>query len=182
MTVRKNLSRVAAKWRTLSEAQRVKWMTAASEVKSTSRLGQSGALSGFQLFAKINCTLAQFGGDSVDSPPLRPQFEDLAAEDLVITNTAGTIALKLTCPGDPGNNTIIRGSKPVSQGVEVCKDFRVLGVCPAPAAGVADITELYAARYGTPRVGTKVYLQLNQFVDGWEDLPVTFSAIVPAES
>jgi hypothetical protein len=26
-------------------------------------LGQNGNLSGFQLFAKINCTLAQFGQD-----------------------------------------------------------------------------------------------------------------------
>jgi hypothetical protein len=27
-----------------------------------------------------------------------------------------------------------------------------------------------------PPVGKKVYVRVNQFVDGWEDLPVTFSA------
>jgi len=41
-------------------------------------------------------------------------------------------------------------------------------------------TTLYTARYGVPLVGKKVYGRVNQFVDGWEDLPVTFSAIVPA--
>ena len=41
-------------------------------------------------------------------------------------------------------------------------------------------TTLYTARYGVPPVGKKVYVRVNQFVDGWEDLPVTFSAIVPA--
>src|ERR1035438_338947 len=133
-------------------------MAAASAVKSTSRLGQSGALSGFQLFAKINCTLAQFGQAQVETPPLRPQFADLAPQSLVITNTAGVVPLKLPCLGDPGENTIVRGSKPVSQGIEVCKDFRILGTCPAAVAGSADITSLYTAPYGAPKGGTKVYV------------------------
>ena len=46
--------------------------------------------------------------------------------------------------------------------------------------GSADITALYTARYGVPPVGKKVYVQANQFVDGWEDLLVSFWAIVPA--
>ena len=74
----------------------------------------------------------------------------------------------------------MRGSAPVSQGRETCWDFRVLGLCPAAVQGSADITSLYAARFGAPPAGKKVYIQVNQFVDGWEDLPVTFSAIVPA--
>ncbi len=180
MSVRDNLSRVAAKWRTLTEAQRVEWMAAASAVKSNSRLGQNGTLSGFQLFTKLNCTLVQFGQTEVETPPMRPQFPDLAPQNLVITNAAGVVALKLNCPTDPGDSTIVRGSKPVSQGVEVCKDFRILGTCPAPVAGSSDITGLYTARYGLPKAGTKVYVQVNQVVDGWESLPRTFSAIVPA--
>jgi hypothetical protein len=180
MSVRDNLSRVAGKWRTLTEAQRVEWMAAASAVKSNSRLGQNGALSGFQLFTKLNCTLVQFGHTEVETPPMRPQFPDLAPQNLVITNAAGVVALKLNCPTDPGDSTIVRGSKPVSQGVEVCKDFRILGTCPAPVAGSSDITGLYTARYGLPKAGTKVYVQVNQVVDGWESLPRTFSAIVPA--
>jgi hypothetical protein len=90
------------------------------------------------------------------------------------------VALKLTCLGDPGENTIVRGSKPLSQGIGVCKDFRILGPCPAAVAGSADITGLYTARYGVPKAGTKVYVQVNQVVDGWESLPRTYSAIVPA--
>ena len=39
---------------------------------------------------------------------------------------------------------------------------------------------LYTARYGAPAVGKKVYVQVNQFVNGWESLPATFSGIVPA--
>ena len=180
MGVRTILSRVAARWRALEETQRAAWMAAAKEAKSNPRLGQSGALSGFLLFTKINCTLTQFGQEQLDAPPAQPQFPDLAPASLVITNTAGAIALKLTCPTDPGDNTILRGSAPVSQGRETCSDFRVLGTCPAPVLGSADITALYTARYGVPPVGKKVYVQVNQFVDGWESLPTSFWAIVPA--
>ena len=47
--------------------------------------------------------------------------------------------------------------------------------------GAADITGLYTARYGVPPVGKKVYVRVNQFVDGWESLPTDFWAIVPAD-
>jgi hypothetical protein len=172
-SVRAILTRVTARWRGLQEAQRAAWTAAASGVSP---------LTGNQLFNKINCTLAQFGLDQVEAPPARPQFSSLAPQNLVIANASGAITLKLTCPTSPGENTIVRGSKPVSQGYGKFTDFRVLGACPAPVQGSADITSLYTARYGVPPVGTKVFVSVNQVVDGWEDLPVTFAAIVPASA
>jgi hypothetical protein len=180
MTVRNNLSKVAARWRALQEVQRAAWVAAAKQATSTTRLGQNGTLSGFLLFTKINCTLAQFGLDQVQAPPTRPQFEDLAPQDLVITNTAGVVALKLTCPTSPGENTIVRASAPVSAGRETYRDCRILGTCPAPVQGSSDITALYTARYGAPPAATKVFVQVSQMVNGWEQVPVTFWAIVPA--
>ena len=181
-SVRAILTRVTTAWRGLQESQRAAWTAAASGVNSTSRLGQSGPLTGQQLFNKINCTLAQFGQDQVQVPPARPQFPSLAPQNLVIANASGAITLKLTCPTSPGQGTIVRGSKPVSQGYGKFTDFRVLGMCPAPAQGSANITGLYTARYGVPPVGTKVFVRVSQFVGGWEDLPVTFSAVVPASA
>jgi hypothetical protein len=180
MTVRNNLTKISASWRGLTETQRAAWVAAAKNTKSTSRLGQSGALSGFLLYTKINCTLAQFGQDSVTAPPVRPLFPALAPQALTITNTGGVIALKLTCPTDPGTDTIVRASAPVSQGRETCGSFRIVGTCPTPTLGAADITGLYTSRYGVPPAGTKVFVRVNQNVNGWEDQPVMFSAIVPA--
>jgi hypothetical protein len=179
MSVRKILSKVSAAWRALQEIQRAAWIAAAKDAKSGSRLGQSGSLSGFLLFTKINCTLAQFGQAQLDTPPERPQFLDLAPANLVITNTGGAITLRLTCPTDPGDNTIVRASKPMSQGRQSCQDCRILGLCPVPVQGSANITSIYTAKYGVPPVGKKVYVQVNQFINGWESLPVMFSAVVP---
>ena len=180
MAVRNKLSRIAARWRALQESQRVAWVAAAKNVVSTTRLGQNGALSGFLMFTKINCVLAEFGQEQVDVPPAHPQFTDLAPQNLVITNTGGAVALKLTCPTSPGQNTIVRASAPLSAGRQICSDYRVLGMCPTPAQGSSDITSLYTARYGAPAAGTKVFVQVSQLVDGWEQVPVGFSAIVPA--
>jgi hypothetical protein len=131
LNIRRILQKVSTRWRALQEVQRAAWMTAAQNVKAEARLGQSGPLTGAQLFNKINCTLALFGQDQVDAPPPLPQFPDLAPQALVITNAAGVVALKLTCLGDPGENTIVRASAPVSPGRGVCRDYRILGTCPA---------------------------------------------------
>jgi hypothetical protein len=179
LTIRRNLRKVSAAWRGLTEAQRAAWVAAAQNARSHSRLGQSGPLTGSQLFNKINCTLALFGQTQVVTPPAPPVFPDLAPQNLVITNTGGVIALKLTCPTDPGTNTIVRASSPLSAGRQTCNSYRILGACPAPVAGAADITGLYTARYGVPPAGMKVFVRVNQFVDGWEDIAAKFSAIVP---
>src|ERR1035437_9225176 len=173
MTIRDNLARVAARWRALDETERIAWMEAATEAKSNPRLGQSGSLSGFQLFTKINCTLSQLGQDEVDLPTERPQFPALSPQGLVITKTAGVVALKLTCLGDPGENTVIRAGRAVSQGREKWNDFRIIRPCPAAGAGSADITALYPARFGPPTVAKKVFVQASQVLDGWETLPIT---------
>jgi hypothetical protein len=182
MSVRAILSRVSAGWRALQETQRAAWGSAAKQVRSTTRLGQGGPLSGFLLFTKINCTLAQFGQNQVLVPPAPPQFPNLAPQNFAITNTGGVVALKLSCPTSPGENTIVRASAPLSAGRETCGDCRVLGMCPAPVQGSSDITSLYAARYGAPPASTKVFVQVSQMVDGWEQVPVTFWAIVPASA
>ena len=148
--------------------------------KSAPRLGQSGPLTGSQLFAKINCSLATLGADQVAAPPSFPQFPDNPVDGLVITNLAGVIALKLGCPSTPANNTTVRATAPCSQGLANNANYRILGVLPAPVAGACDITSLYKARYGSPAVGTKVFVRVNQNIDGWEDVPVEASAIVPA--
>jgi hypothetical protein len=178
--VRNNLSKVSAAWRALQESQRAAWVAAAKQVKSTTRLGQNGPLSGFLLFTKINCTLAQFGQAQVNVPPAAPQFPDLAPQNLVITNTGGVVAMKLTCPTSPGENTIVRASAPVSAGRQTYGDFRLIGTCPAVVQGSSDITSLYTARYGAPSAGQKVFVQVSQMVNGWEQVPVSFWAIVPA--
>ena len=49
-------------------AQQDAWIVAAAGYKSTPTLGQSGPLTGLQLFVRINCKLGLLGQEPVDVP------------------------------------------------------------------------------------------------------------------
>jgi hypothetical protein len=183
MRVRSFLRGVASKWSsTLTQAQRDAWVAEASQHQSRARLGQSGPLTGFQLFAKINCSLLIIGGTEVTAPPAAPVFDLLPVSGLTVTNAAGVITLKLATTGSPPEGTMLWGAKPCSQGRACRPDVVFLGTLSSPVNNAIDISTPYKARYGSPAVGKKVFVEVNQNVDGWEDVRRRFSAIVPAAS
>jgi hypothetical protein len=72
----------------------------------------------------------------------------------------------------------------VLPGILQVEGKQVVRVIPAnprtpPQMSVRAVLTRVTARYGVPPVGTKVFVRVNQYVDGWEDLPLTFAAIVP---
>jgi hypothetical protein len=182
LRVRSFLRDVASKWSTLTEAQRSAWSAEAKQHQSKARLGQSGPLTGFQLFAKINCSLLVIGQDEVMAPPVAPAFGPLPVTGLTVTNTGGVMALKLTTTSAPPDGTMLLGCAPCSQGQTIARSPVYLGTLPSPVGTTVDISSLYTSKYGLPKVGSKVFVQLKQNVDGWEDVPRQFWAIVPAAS
>jgi hypothetical protein len=182
LVVRGNFTAQAHRYDTLTEAQQDAWAQAAALYHSRPSLGQSGPLTGLQLFVRINSTLAQFGQEVVDVPPAYPQFPALAPQGLVITNPGGIPTLKLTCPTSPGENTVLRGAAPQRSGVRRLPGTRILGTLPAPQTGTSDITSLYTSRYGAPGVGQRIFVTCQQFIDGWLSTPAMFTGLVPAAS
>ena len=182
LVVRDLLSQQARRFDALTDSQQDAWNTAADGFQSRPTLGQSGPLTGLQLFLRVNCKLGLLGQDPVDVPPVSPQFTPTAPQNLVITNTGGAVALKLTCPTSPGQNTVLRASRPQNSAVRACRDYRIVGMCPAPAQGSADITSLYVAQFGTVPVGKRIFVQASTMVDGFESLPREFQARVPASA
>ncbi len=182
MRIRHFLGNVAAKWATLTQAEREAWNAAGKQRQSKARLGQSGPLTGFQLFAKINCSLLIIGNEEVTAPPAAAAFPLLPVSGLTITNTAGVVTLKLTTTDAPAEGTMLRGAAPCSQGRNVSPDVVYLGTLDSPVGDAVDISTAYKAKYGSPPVGSKVFVTVNQNIGGWEDTARRFWAIVPAAS
>ncbi len=183
LRIRAFLRSVASTWsNTLTQAQRDAWTAEASQHQSKARLGQSGPLTGFQLYAKINCSLLVIGGAVVSAPPAAPVFDVLPVTGLTITNAAGVITLKLTTTDSPPDGTMLWGAKPCSQGISTARQPVFLGTLDSPVNNAIDITTAYTARYGSPAVGKKVFVRVSQNLNGWEDVPRQFSAIVPTAS
>jgi hypothetical protein len=177
--IRSAFGRVVTRWRVLTEAQRAAWTPATENVYSRTRLGQCGRLSGYLLFIKINSTLAYQGKPLVDAPPERVRFDANPVGPLVATNTGGAIDLKLSVPTAPATPILVMATGPRSAGVSFAKHFAIIGVLPPAEAGYSHITALYAARYGAPKAGMRIFIRTRQVLNGWEDTPIQTTAIIP---
>jgi hypothetical protein len=180
--VRARLVTTVRGWAGLTQLQRDAWTAAAVALQSVPRLGLSGKLTGNQLYTKVNCNLLIIGGDPVSAPPTIPTFQPLPITGLQITNVSNVIALKLVKTGSPPDGTMLRGAPPCSAGRYRSPNAVVLGTLSTPVGNAIDITSAYTGRFGVPPVGAKVFTFVNQNVDGFADLPIEFSAVVPASS
>jgi hypothetical protein len=135
---------------------------------------------GYNFFVRLNRRRADLDLPQFDLPPAEPVFPPNPVIELVITNIGGEITLKLRVPSLPGQYTLVQGARPVRSGVRCVQHFPYLGLLPPPKDGWSDITELYRARYGVPKVGKAVWIRTCQHIDGWIDIPKVVRARVPA--
>lgn len=182
LTIRGNLAASARGFDALTPAQQTAWRSAAATVTSKPRLGQSGPLTGLQLFTKINCTLAMLGQDPVTDPPAPANVPAPAPDALQVSNVSGVVSIKLTCPTSPGAGTLVRAAAPQKSGVNRLPSLRLLGTCPAPVTGASDITGLFTAKFGAPIEGQRLFVEVQSTANGWQGPTKVFSALVPAAS
>jgi hypothetical protein len=182
LVTRSRLAAAAQAYDTLTEAQQDAWIAAAAQEQSKPTLGQSGPLTGLQLYTKLNAALAMVGEPAVVTPPEKPTFDANVAQSLELTNTAGTVAIKLVCAGSSDSFNLVRAAAPQNSGTRRPMSIRYLGELPEVVAGKSDLTALYTAKFGAPVAGQRIFVQSNQLEAGWQDLPKAFTGIVPASS
>jgi hypothetical protein len=182
LAIRQDLATQAAAYDQLSDADQEAWIAAASQMQTKATLGQSGPLTGLQLFTKVNCALLAIGGATVSAPPAKPLLSPLPVDALEVTNTAGAIAIKLHTTGSPPEGTMLRACAPQNSGCRRGVSYRVLGTLNSPVNSYCDITSAYTDRFGVPAAGKRVFVSVNANVDGFEGIPLVFSARVPAGS
>ena len=167
-------------WGKLTDEQRFGWNNSAEGSRTEPSLNQSGRLSGYLLFMRINCNLAAIGLPMLQDPPDTPRFGANPVGQLIITNNEGVSSLKLKVSGVPASDVVIFGSKPHSAGTTYVDHFTILGLLPDPDRGWSDIAELYLPKYPVLPAGNRVFIRTVQQIDGWQDLPKQTSAIIPA--
>ena len=182
LAVRGRLTIAASGFDLLTEDQQDVWNSVAARYQTRATLGQSGPLTGLQLFVRINTNLAMFGNETVLVPPPFPVFTPLAPQNLNIVNTAGVVALRLTCPSSPGENTILSGCSAQRSGVRRVPQLKVMGTCPNAVQGTATITSLYGATFPLPVENERIFVSAYQMLNGWKGPASVFTALVPAPS
>jgi hypothetical protein len=132
---RSGFARASRAWRGLAAENRIAWCIAAADSYTVSRTGRRVALNGYNYFVRVNAARAHLGLGQLNLPPTVPTFNPNPVAELSVTNTGGTITMKLRVPNQPGQYTLVQGAAPVSAGVRCVQHFPLLGLLPAPVDG-----------------------------------------------
>ncbi len=177
---RRNLVAVCNRWRALTPEQRAAWGVAAAEDEFVTETGERVRLNAYNFFKRLNTRCAALRLPQFDLPPARPFFPPNPVAELLITNIGGAIRIKLRVTSQPTRYILVQGPAPKGSAVRRVQKFPLLGLLPPPKDGWSDITELYVARYGVPKVNQAIWIRTCQHIDGWIDVPRVLRARVPS--
>jgi hypothetical protein len=181
--VRANFATASAGWAGLTTVQREAWNSFADSHPITDSLGQAVVLTGHQMYVRVNSTSLNVGMGFQVAPPV-----DLALPDLSAVTFAFSVATGVSIDafsGDPDAVVAVGLSRPMSAGRGFNKTFwQPLGTDGYVAADSAPFgltTAKYAAEFGAPAVGQKVFARLTPIsTDAWNGTGAIVSTIVVA--
>jgi hypothetical protein len=172
-----HFGRASLGWNDLTDEQRNAWRDFGKTVRSHPRGGQSGPLTGQNLFTAINRNQALLGLPPFAYPPERPEFGPNPVVGFSITRGRYGVALKLRVTAHYAGHIVLFASPPHNAGRSYCDKFIYLGPLPPPVGDEIDITEPYLRKLGNPPPGSRVFISVRQQVNGWRTLPHRLDAV-----
>jgi hypothetical protein len=135
------------------------------------------------MYVKCNTTLLNVGEVQTATPPASLTLPDVTPSTFTL-GVAGGVEIDLYT-GTAAGRVAFAFSRPVSPGVGFMKTFwQPLGAAGYSAGNVAPyalLTATYAAEFGTPVVGQKVFARITPCNDdGWIGTPLIMSTLVVA--
>ena len=89
------------------------------------------------------------------------------------------VRLLLSLTGPVTEDNMVFGQVPCSAGRMKRRNVAYLGLLPPPENGVSDITDIYIAKYGAAKLGTKIFIVTCQQKNGWKGTDKETNEIVP---
>ena len=126
----------------LTPEQRAAWNAYAEKVNSRWRLGQ-GALSGPNLYVKLNSVLGLIGRPRRLWPPRRAKFYRSPAAGLRLSRCEGRVRVELVVVGPVVRDLMVFGAAPCSAGWCKLRHPVYLGLLPAGEGGPASWGEVF---------------------------------------
>lgn len=177
VNIRENQTLNAAAWRALTGDQRSGWTSLGLQMVRTDSLGQQYSLTGFQAYCSVNNVLRATGGATVSAAPALTTPTGLTSVTLTLTAAAFSVAFTPT-PLPANTKLIFRCGPQRSAGRSFEADYRIIAVSTAAQASPLVATTAYAAKFGTPVVGNKVFTAATVMFGGFESLPLLTAQVV----
>lgn len=182
-TVRAAFGAASTAWAGLTNAQRASWESFAPSHPVTDALGQSIVLTGHQMFVRVYASRLNVGLAAPTLPPADLALPDVS--DAVMTFSVAT-GISISFTGAATSAPIaVAVSRPMSAGRGFNKTFwqppGTAGYTDAASSPFTLSTAAYAAEFGTPVAGQRVFARVTPYSeDGWNGSAAIVSAIVVA--
>lgn len=175
--VRARMSANAAAWRALTQLQREGWADLGLSMNRTDSLGQSYNLTGFMAYCSVNNNRVAASDAIVSDAPALSTPSTVLTAAVTLTATSFSIAYTPT-PMPTATHLFAYCSPQRSAGRAFEADYRLISVSAAAAASPFVILTAYAARFGTPVVGNRIFISLVSYFGGFQSGPLLTSAVV----
>jgi hypothetical protein len=176
-TVRARLSTNAQDWRSLTSSQRTGWNDLGNQIVRNDTLGQSYPLTGFQAFVMLNNNRLAAGDAKLTDAPLYLPPDPMVSVTPTLTSGSFSIAYTTT-PLPAGARIFVSCSPQRSAGRTFEGDYRLITVSAAAAASPLNILAAYTARFGAPLTGARVFISVQQYLNGFLSQPLNVSQVV----
>ena len=168
-------------WNIIREEHRLAWDEESRANRRGGVAARSRRRSGRRLFFRANSRRLALQQTLLADPPESGTVHPFAIVQLVITNHAGRVALKVRLSSGPAEGVMVSSWHPCNPGVMVCNKFVRIGLLSRSKGRMHDITEQYVVKFGLPPVGKKIFIRVQQMNDYLGSVVQTTSAIVPGE-
>ena len=127
---------------------------------------------------KLNVRRADLGLPQFSDPPAKAVFSTGPCLSWRCTYVAGRTTIHLRVQGSTAQYVVVQAARPKKQWRPRGPALPVSGAAGRPNRRRYDLTELFVARYGVPKVGQAVWIRVFQHTDGWIDVPTVLRARV----
>lgn len=171
------MSQNASDWRNLSSTQRTGWGDLGLQISRNNSLGVTYNMTGFMCYCMVNNNNLAAGNAQVSDAPILAIPDPLATLVPTITAASFSIAYTVT-PLVAGARLFLYASPQRSAGRTFEGDFRLIAVSAAAAASPLVALTSYQARFGTPVVGSRIFVSGAVYLGGFMSPPLLTSVIV----
>lgn len=179
--VRGRLNELSTQWRSLEQAIRDSWTSAAQSFPRTDSLGQTYYLTGAQLFISMNLLNMASGQATITAPPVsNPDFSPNILTSLVAEVAAGAWD-NLTLVNVANNNDnqyLVLASAPISAGRSQPGELKQIKAYAGAMTTPLDLSAFYEAVFGVPAVGQKIFIAVAEISAGQKGPLQVISTVV----
>lgn len=178
--VRAAFAAASTGWADLTNVQREAWTSFADSHPITDSLGQSVILTGHQMYVRVTSTRLNSGLSAGAAVPADLAVPNLSGVTLDFSVAGGVTIDNFT--GDSAAVVVVALSRPFSPGRSFNKTFwqplGTDGYTTVTSAPYTLTTALYAAEFGTPVVGQRIFARITPVsTDGWNGAAAIFSTL-----